>query len=130
LRERCSIWFRYECLSTGEVLHHRPKYCFLTIGLSFVQEAQAKTNMKYLKYLYLSGITLFLGACNVIDQEPIDSVSNQQLFTRGADAQAAIIGAYRAVLDNGVNYMVMAELPTKNVRGNALNRQFEQINNL
>lgn len=86
--------------------------------------------MKYLKYLYLSGITLFLGACNVIDQEPIDSVSNQQLFTKGADAQAAIIGAYRAVLDNGVNYMVMAELPTKNVRGNALNRQFEQINNL
>ena len=85
--------------------------------------------MKNLKYFYLAGIALFLGACNVIDQEPIDSVSNEQLFTKGTDAQAAIIGAYKGVLDNGFNYMVMAELPTKNVIGNALNRQFEQLNN-
>ncbi|WP_149241904.1 RagB/SusD family nutrient uptake outer membrane protein [Dyadobacter sp. 32] len=86
--------------------------------------------MKNLKYFYLAGIALFLGACNVIDQEPIDAVSNEQLFTKGTDAQAAIIGAYKGVLDNGFNYMVMAELPTKNVKGNALNRQFEQLNNL
>ncbi|GAA4433620.1 RagB/SusD family nutrient uptake outer membrane protein [Ravibacter arvi] len=86
--------------------------------------------MKNLKYLLLAGIALWVGACDVIDQEPVDSVSNEQLFTKGADAQAAIIGAYKGVLDNGFNYMVMAELPTKNVRGNALNRQFEQINNL
>lgn len=86
--------------------------------------------MKHLKYLYIIGLAIVTTACNVIDQEPIDSVSNQQLFTKGADAQAAIIGAYKGVLDNGFNYMVMAELPTKNVKGNALNRQFEQINNL
>ena len=86
--------------------------------------------MKKFKYIYLAGVLLSLGACDVIDQEPIDAVSNEQLFTKGADAQAAIIGAYKGVLDNGFNYMVMAELPTKNVKGNALNRQFEQINNL
>ncbi len=86
--------------------------------------------MKKFKYIYLAGVLLSLGACDVIDQEPVDAVSNEQLFTKGADAQAAIIGAYKGVLDNGFNYMVMAELPTKNVRGNALNRQFEQINNL
>ncbi|ODS80946.1 MAG: hypothetical protein ABS46_12910 [Cytophagaceae bacterium SCN 52-12] len=86
--------------------------------------------MKKFKYIYLAGVLLSLGACDVIDQEPVDAVSNEQLFTKGADAQAAIIGAYKGVLDNGFNYMVMAELPTKNVKGNALNRQFEQINNL
>ena len=86
--------------------------------------------MKNLKYIYVIGITLLLGACDVIDQEPIDSVSNEQLFTKGTDAQAAIIGVYKGLLDNGFNYMVMAELPTKNVKANALNRQFEQLNNL
>jgi hypothetical protein len=28
------------------------------------------------------------------------------------------------------NYIYFAELPTKNSKGNALNRQFEQLNNL
>ena len=95
-----------------------------------INECSSISPMKNLTFLYLIVLALITGACNVIDQEPIDSVSNQQLFTKGADAQAAIIGAYKGVLDNGVNYTVMPELPTKNVRGTALNRQFEQINNL
>lgn len=69
-------------------------------------------------------------ACNILDQEPIDAVSNQRLFTRGSDAEPAIIGAYEAAARLGQNYVLMAEIPTKNVVGNALNRQFEQMNNL
>ncbi|RZS98288.1 RagB/SusD family nutrient uptake outer membrane protein [Cecembia calidifontis] len=69
-------------------------------------------------------------ACNILDQEPIDAVSNQRLFTRGSDAEPAIIGAYEAAARLGQNYVLMAEIPTKNIVGNALNRQFEQMNNL
>lgn len=79
--------------------------------------------------IYLSVFTLGL-SCNVIDQEPVDAVSNQSLFTRPSDAEGAIIGAYRQEATIGQNYILMAELPTKNVVGNALNRQFEQMNNL
>jgi len=66
----------------------------------------------------------------VIEQEPVDSVSTQALFTRESDAQAAIIGTYRHLANSGPNYIFFAELPTKNSKGNALNRQFEQLNNL
>jgi len=66
----------------------------------------------------------------VIEQEPIDSVSTQELFVRPSDADAAIVGTYRALANTGLNYVVFAELPTKNTVGNALNRQFEQLNNL
>ncbi|MEJ7693345.1 RagB/SusD family nutrient uptake outer membrane protein, partial [Daejeonella sp.] len=73
---------------------------------------------------------LFITSCDVIDQEPIDSVSTQELFVRPSDAEAAIIGTYRNLANTGLNYVVFAELPTKNTIGNALNRQFEQLNNL
>ena len=76
-------------------------------------------------FLYLA-----VSSCDVIDQEPIDSVSTQALFTRESDAQAAIIGTYRHLANSGPNYIYFAELPTKNSKGNALNRQFEQLNNL
>lgn len=80
------------------------------------------------KIIYFLLLILF-GSCNVIDQEPIDSISNEQLFLKRSDAVGAIMGAYNAMLKTGVNYVLMPELPTKNVIGNALNRQFEQINN-
>ena len=76
-------------------------------------------------FLYLT-----VSSCDVIDQEPIDSVSTQALFTRESDAEAAIIGTYRHLATSGPNYIFFAELPTKNTKGNALNRQFEQLNNL
>lgn len=82
------------------------------------------------KITLLAFFLLCLQACNVIDQEPVDAVSNQRLFTRASDAEPAIIGAYEAVARLGQNYVLMAEIPTKNVTGNALNRQFEQMNNL
>lgn len=83
------------------------------------------------KTIYQLLIVLTLGAaCNVIDQEPLDAVSNEQLFVRPSDAEAAIIGAYRQLAEMGFNYVVFPELPTKNTVGNALNRQFEQMNNL
>lgn len=82
------------------------------------------------KFLFIAFLLFCLQGCNVIDQEPVDAVSNQRLFTRGSDAEPAIIGAYEAVARLGQNYVLMAEIPTKNVRGNALNRQFEQMNNL
>lgn len=86
--------------------------------------------MKKVIILSLSLLTLSFTSCDVIDQNPIDSVSNEQLFKKGSDANAAIVGAYRAVLDFGNNYTLMPELSTKNVKGTALNRQFEQMNNL
>lgn len=73
---------------------------------------------------------LLVSSCDVIEQEPIDSVSTQALFTRESDANAAIIGTYRHLANLGSNYIYFAELPTKNSKGNALNRQFEQLNNL
>ena len=76
-------------------------------------------------FLYLA-----VSSCNVIEQEPIDAVSTQALFTRPSDADAAIIGTYRHLANLGPNYIYFAELPTKNTKGNALNRQFEQLNNL
>jgi len=76
-------------------------------------------------FLYLA-----VSSCNVIEQEPIDAVSTQALFTRPSDADAAIIGTYRHLANLGPNYIYFAELPTKNSKGNALNRQFEQLNNL
>ena len=75
-------------------------------------------------FLYLA-----VSSCDVIEQEPVDSVSTQALFTRESDAQAAIIGTYRHLANSGPNYIFFAELPTKNSKGNALNRQFEQLNN-
>lgn len=87
--------------------------------------------MKYLNKIYICFLIACLAiSCNVIDQEPINAVSNQRLFQRASDAEAAIIGAYEAVARLGQNYVLMAEIPTKNVLGNALNRQFEQMNNL
>ncbi len=83
-------------------------------------------NTKKIIYFLL---LILIGSCNVIEQEPIDSISNEQLFLKRSDAVGAIMGAYNATLSAGVNYILMAELPTKNVVGNALNRQFEQINN-
>ena len=84
-----------------------------------------------MKKIYLI-IFLFLtvSSCDVIEQEPIDSVSTQSLFTRESDAEAAIIGTYRHLANLGPNYIFFAELTTKNSKGNALNRQFEQLNNL
>lgn len=76
-------------------------------------------------FLYLT-----VASCDVIEQEPIDSVSTQALFTRESDAEAAIIGTYRHLANLGSNYIYFAELPTKNSKGNSLNRQFEQLNNL
>jgi len=76
-------------------------------------------------FLYLT-----VSSCDVTNQEPIDSVSAQVLFTRESDAEAAIIGTYRHMANLGPNYIFFAELPTKNSKGNALNRQFEQLNNL
>ncbi len=75
-------------------------------------------------------IYLSVSSCDVIEQEPIDSVSTQSLFKLPSDADAAIIGTYRYLANLGYNYIVFAELPTKNTVGNALNRQFEQMNNL
>lgn len=75
-------------------------------------------------------MALSFSSCDVIDQEPIDAVSSQELFTRPSDANAAIIGVYRNLANLGFNYVVFPELPTKNTVGNALNRQFEQMNNL
>jgi len=80
--------------------------------------------------LYIGCMVLFLNSCDVINQEPLDSVSNEQLFVRPSDADAAIIGVYRQLADLGLNYVVFPELPTKNTLGTALNRQFEQMNNL
>lgn len=68
--------------------------------------------------------------CNVIDQEPLDAVSNEQLFTKPSDAEAAIIGVYRQLTSMAFYYVMYADLPTKNTVGTALNRQFEQMNNL
>lgn len=82
-------------------------------------------NIYIILFLFLS-----LSSCDVIEQEPIDAVSTQVLFTRESDAQAAIIGTYRRMANLGPNYIFFAELPTKNSKGNALNRQFEQLNNL
>lgn len=76
-------------------------------------------------FLYLT-----VASCDVIEQEPIDSVSTQALFVRESDATAAIIGTYRHLANSGPNYIYFAELPTKNSKGNSLNRQFEQLNNL
>lgn len=76
-------------------------------------------------FLYLT-----VSSCDVIEQEPIDSVSTQALFVRESDANAAIIGTYRHLANSGPNYIYFAELPTKNAKGNSLNRQFEQLNNL
>lgn len=86
--------------------------------------------MKKTFILAISALALTFTACDVIDQNPIDSVSNEQLFKKGTDATAAIVGAYKSVLDFGSNYVLMPELPSKNVKGTALNRQFEQLNNL
>jgi len=86
--------------------------------------------MKKIVITAFTALIISFTSCNVIDQDPIDSVSNEQLFKKGSDANAAIIGAYRSVLDFGSNYTIMPELPTKNVKGTALNRQFEQMNNL
>ena len=80
------------------------------------------------KIIYFT-LLIFAGSCNIIDQEPIDSVSNEQLFQKRSDAVGAIMGAYNAMLSAGLNYVIMPELPTNNVLGNALNRQYEQINN-
>lgn len=85
--------------------------------------------MKNIKAILIL-LLLSFQACNIIDQEPVNEVSNQRLFTRGSDAEPAIIGAYEAVARLAQNYVLMAEIPTKNVKGNALNRQFEQMNNL
>lgn len=82
------------------------------------------------KIYFILFLFLSLTSCDVIEQEPIDAVSTQVLFTRESDAQAAIIGAYRHLANLGPNYIFFAELPTKNSKGNALNRQFEQLNNL
>lgn len=83
------------------------------------------------KIIYLLILSLGIGiSCNVIDQEPLDAVSNEQLFVRPSDAEAAIIGVYRQLAELGFNYVVFPELPTKNTVGTALNRQFEQMNNL
>ncbi|WP_158857990.1 RagB/SusD family nutrient uptake outer membrane protein [Lunatibacter salilacus] len=82
------------------------------------------------KLIYIGCMVLFLNSCDVINQEPLDSVSNEQLFVRPSDADAAIIGVYRQLADLGLNYVVFPELPTKNTLGTALNRQFEQMNNL
>ncbi|HSI75974.1 MAG TPA: RagB/SusD family nutrient uptake outer membrane protein [Lunatimonas sp.] len=80
--------------------------------------------------IYIVCMVLFLNSCDVINQEPLDSVSNAQLCVRPSDADAAIIGVYRQLADLGLNYVVFPELPTKNTLGTALNRQFEQMNNL
>lgn len=82
------------------------------------------------KIILLLCIYLTVASCDVIEQEPIDSVSTQELFVRPSDAEAAIVGTYRNLANTGLNYVVFAELPTKNTVGNALNRQFEQLNNL
>jgi hypothetical protein len=82
------------------------------------------------KIYFILFLFLTLSSCDVIEQEPIDAVSAQVLFTRESDAQAAIIGTYRHLANLGPNYIFFAELPTKNSKGNALNRQFEQLNNL
>lgn len=76
-------------------------------------------------FLYLT-----VASCDVIEQEPIDSVSTQALFVRESDATAAIIGTYRHLANLGSNYIYFAELSTKNTKANSLNRQFEQLNNL
>lgn len=75
-------------------------------------------------------MVLGVHSCNVIDQEPLDAVSNEQLFTRPSDAEAAIIGVYRQLTAMALYYVMYADLPTKNTVGTALNRQFEQMNNL
>jgi hypothetical protein len=87
-----------------------------------------KSNIKFILVYLIIFCTGF--SCNVLDQEPMDAVSNERLFQKGGDAEVAIIGAYRAAAALGQNYLLMAELPTKNVKGNALNRQYEQMNNL
>lgn len=82
------------------------------------------------KIFFLLCIYLTVASCDVTEQEPIDAVSTQELFVRPSDAEAAIAGTYRHLANTGLNYIVFAELPTKNTIGNALNRQFEQLNNL
>jgi hypothetical protein len=87
-------------------------------------------NKKMKKIFLIFFLYLTVSSCDVIDQEPIDSVSTQSLFKLPSDADAAIIGTYRYLANLGSNYIYFAELPTKNSKGNALNRQFEQLNNL
>lgn len=80
--------------------------------------------------IFIVSLVIGIHSCNVIDQEPLDAVSNEQLFTRPSDAEAAIIGVYRQLTAMAFYYVMYADLPTKNTVGTALNRQFEQMNNL
>src|SRR5688572_17135038 len=80
--------------------------------------------------IFIVSMIIGIHSCNVIDQEPLDAVSNEQLFTRPSDAEAAIIGVYRQLTTMAFYYVMYADLPTKNTVGTALNRQFEQMNNL
>ncbi len=48
-------------------------------------------------YLYSILISLFVGACDVLEQEPVSIIAESNFYTNGADAEAAILGVYDAL---------------------------------
>ncbi|WP_209329324.1 hypothetical protein [Lunatimonas salinarum] len=65
--------------------------------------------------VYFLILSLGVGiSCNVIDQEPLDAVSNEQLFVRPSDAEAAIISVYRQLAELGINCVVFPNLLPQN----------------
>ncbi|MBE0639331.1 MAG: RagB/SusD family nutrient uptake outer membrane protein [Bacteroidales bacterium] len=71
------------------------------------------------KLFYFSVLmTLFLGACEVLDVEPYHSIPADEAITNAQQAESAILGCYDALQSDGyygLNYMIFGDLPADNL---------------
>lgn len=74
---------------------------------------------------------LYIASCDVLDQEPVNAISNDYLFSNPSDADAAIMGAYSALLGKGYvggRFTALLEVPTGNVTATPAYNDFNLMN--
>jgi hypothetical protein len=89
--------------------------------------------MKIISTSFVVMLLLFCNRCNVIDHDPVAAISPNQLFTNLDDAQAAVYGAYAALLNPGYiggRFTALPEVPTKNTTATTANDAFNRLNKL
>jgi starch-binding outer membrane protein, SusD/RagB family len=85
------------------------------------------------KLIYISAfMTLFLGACEVLDVEPYHSIPAEDAITNAAQVESAIIGSYDALQSGGyygMNYVIFGDLPADNLTHVGVTVTWSQFDN-
>lgn len=74
-------------------------------------------------YLSIYACAVFIGSCDVIDQEPVSALSQSSFFRNRGDAMAALTGAYDGMQQLVDDMFIYGEVRSDNVKGTYGSRQ-------